>query len=61
VAADHELVTASAYWLVYPESKAHLPAVGQFRDWLLNMVPAETGSNGESAADHPLECALASN
>jgi LysR family transcriptional regulator, glycine cleavage system transcriptional activator len=41
VAADHELKTASAYWLVYPEKKAQLPAVGQFRDWLLNIVEAD--------------------
>jgi LysR family transcriptional regulator, glycine cleavage system transcriptional activator len=43
VAADHELQTSSAYWLVYPESKAHLPAVGQFRDWLLTVVSTECG------------------
>lgn len=41
VAAAHELKTSSAYWLVYPEKKAELPAVGQFRDWLLNILSAE--------------------
>jgi LysR family transcriptional regulator, glycine cleavage system transcriptional activator len=41
VAADHELKTSSAYWLVYPEKKAQLPAIGQFRDWLLNIISAE--------------------
>jgi len=41
VAAEHELKTSSAYWLVYPEKKAQLPAVGQFRDWLLTLVSAE--------------------
>jgi DNA-binding transcriptional LysR family regulator len=41
VAADHELQTSSAYWLVYPESKAHLPAVSHFRDWLLTVVSTE--------------------
>jgi DNA-binding transcriptional LysR family regulator len=41
VAAQHELKTSSAYWLVYPEKKAQLPAVGQFRDWLLSVVSAE--------------------
>jgi len=41
VAADHELKTSSAYWLVYPEKKAQQPAIGQFRDWLLNIIAAE--------------------
>jgi LysR family glycine cleavage system transcriptional activator len=41
VAADHELKTSSAYWLVYPEKKAQLPAVRQFRDWLLGLVAAD--------------------
>ena len=41
VAADHELKTYSAYWLVYPEKKAQLPAVGQFRDWLLGLIAAD--------------------
>jgi LysR family glycine cleavage system transcriptional activator len=45
VAADHELKTTSAYWLVYPEKKAQLPAVGQFRDWLLNIVSAENAGD----------------
>jgi LysR family glycine cleavage system transcriptional activator len=45
VAADHELKTSSAYWLVYPQSKAQLPSVGHFRDWLLNVVSAEEASN----------------
>lgn len=41
VAAQPELKTSSAYWLVYPEKKAQLPAVRQFRDWLLGIVSAE--------------------
>jgi len=52
VAAGHELKTSSAYWLVYPESKAQLPAVGQFRDWLLDVVSVENASNGDYLADH---------
>jgi LysR family transcriptional regulator, glycine cleavage system transcriptional activator len=59
VAADHEIKTASAYWLVYPESKTHLPAVGHFRDWLLNVVPAETASNRDYDADHPVASTIA--
>jgi DNA-binding transcriptional LysR family regulator len=60
VAADHELKTSSAYWLVYPESKAKLPAVGYFRDWLLYVVSAENSSNCDHQADHPAPIALAS-
>jgi DNA-binding transcriptional LysR family regulator len=40
LAAHHQLETASAYWLVYPERKANLPAVTQFRDWLRATVAA---------------------
>lgn len=49
LAAAQELKSSSAYWLVYPETKAHLPAVGNFRDWLLTVVsPANhSGSNSE--------------
>jgi LysR family glycine cleavage system transcriptional activator len=61
VAARHELRTSSAYWLVYKESKAHLPAVGQFRDWLLNVISEENASNCDHLADHPLATAVASN
>jgi len=49
VAANHELKTSSAYWLVYPEKKSQLPAVAQFRDWLLGIVSAENASTGHEA------------
>ena len=41
VVASHELESSAAYWLVYPESKAHLPAVTCFRDWALSLASAE--------------------
>jgi DNA-binding transcriptional LysR family regulator len=44
-AADHALETSSAYWLVYPEKKAQLPAVGQFRDWLLSIITTENSGD----------------
>jgi len=37
-AASVGLRTDSSYWLVYPESKAHLPVVVSFRDWLLKSL-----------------------
>jgi DNA-binding transcriptional LysR family regulator len=37
-AAPVGLRTDSAYWLVYPESKAQLPMVIGFRDWLLKSI-----------------------
>jgi DNA-binding transcriptional LysR family regulator len=61
VAASHELKTSSAYWLVYAESKAQLPAVGQFRDWLLNVIQEENTSNRDYLADHPVAAAITGN
>jgi DNA-binding transcriptional LysR family regulator len=41
VAARQDLQTSSAYWLVYPQQKAHLPPVTLFRDWLLEAAREE--------------------
>ena len=40
VMAPQELRSEGAYWLVYPESRSHLPAVRCFRDWLLGVAAA---------------------
>lgn len=36
------LRSKGGYWLVYPESRSHLPAVRCFRDWLVGMVDRST-------------------
>jgi LysR family transcriptional regulator, glycine cleavage system transcriptional activator len=41
-ATSDMLRTDSVYWLVYPESKAHLSTVISFRNWLLNSVKSES-------------------
>jgi len=35
---DRPARSQEAYWLVYPEEKAKLPAVSAFRSWLLGEV-----------------------
>jgi LysR family glycine cleavage system transcriptional activator len=45
---DRPITEGQAYYLVYPEAKAALPAVAAFRDWLLG--ECDEGSTGEGQA-----------
>ena len=41
-AYPHAVISPSAYYLVAPKSKSHHRPVGQFRDWLLSEISADS-------------------
>lgn len=59
---EHVVQSTKSYWLVYPDAKRMRPKVRAFRDWLIEQIRAEAGTeppevferNGLSPGDSPI-------